>query len=229
MLLFIFIMGCSENYGKIKTQSESDAKATEKELIDNWSDYDIRFKQQRKFSFDLHFHERKTGKERRKSSTCKQNDESSNQMDYKSLNKLCWSESFAKITKRERARADRVGVPFSVVDFKIEDSKQNADYARHLLTLLSKSVRVTDEFGWINQEHIGVLLFNAGTDGARKFVEKLRPNFHLIYYLLTLPSALIRLIQIIQKVKTETKLKIHKLNTQIQINNSLNTLRSFSK
>ena len=45
ILLFIFIMGCSGNYGKIKTLSEGDSKAAEKELIDNWSGYDIRFKQ----------------------------------------------------------------------------------------------------------------------------------------------------------------------------------------
>ena len=44
-LMIGFIMGCSGNYGKIKTQSESESKSTQKELIDNWSDYDIRFKQ----------------------------------------------------------------------------------------------------------------------------------------------------------------------------------------
>ena len=41
ILLFIFIMGCSGNYAKIKTQSESDSKVTQQELIDNWSDYNI--------------------------------------------------------------------------------------------------------------------------------------------------------------------------------------------
>jgi hypothetical protein len=40
-LLFIFIMGCSGNYGILKYQSKSESKATKRELIDNWSDYDI--------------------------------------------------------------------------------------------------------------------------------------------------------------------------------------------
>ena len=40
-IAFVFIMGCSGNYGNIKTQSESDSKVTQRELIDNWSDYDI--------------------------------------------------------------------------------------------------------------------------------------------------------------------------------------------
>ncbi|MHC4244943.1 MAG: hypothetical protein ACYSU4_21245 [Planctomycetota bacterium] len=44
ILIFAFIMGCLGNYGKLKTQSESDSKVTQQELIDNWSDYDIWFK-----------------------------------------------------------------------------------------------------------------------------------------------------------------------------------------
>ncbi len=41
VLIFIFIIGCSGDYGKLKTQSGSDSKVTQRELIDNWSDYDI--------------------------------------------------------------------------------------------------------------------------------------------------------------------------------------------
>jgi hypothetical protein len=38
---FAFIMGCAGNYGKFRRQSESESKVTKRELIDNWSDYDI--------------------------------------------------------------------------------------------------------------------------------------------------------------------------------------------
>ena len=41
ILIFIFIIGCSGNYGKLIPQSESDSKVTQRELIDNWSDYNI--------------------------------------------------------------------------------------------------------------------------------------------------------------------------------------------
>ena len=34
-------MGCAGTYGKYKTQSEDKSKVTKRELIDNWSDYDI--------------------------------------------------------------------------------------------------------------------------------------------------------------------------------------------
>ncbi len=40
-IAFICIVGCSEKYGEVKKQSESDAKATEKELLNNWTEYNI--------------------------------------------------------------------------------------------------------------------------------------------------------------------------------------------
>ena len=44
ILSLALIIGCSGNYGKLKTQPESDSKVTQQELINNWSDYDIRFR-----------------------------------------------------------------------------------------------------------------------------------------------------------------------------------------
>ena len=43
ILIFVLMMGCSGNYGKLKTQSSNDSKITQQKLIDNWSDYDIWF------------------------------------------------------------------------------------------------------------------------------------------------------------------------------------------
>jgi len=43
ILILIFIMGCSGNSGKLKTQPESVSKVAQRELIDNSSDYDIRY------------------------------------------------------------------------------------------------------------------------------------------------------------------------------------------
>ncbi len=41
LISLAFIMGCSGNYGTLKTQSESESKVTKRELIDNWSENDI--------------------------------------------------------------------------------------------------------------------------------------------------------------------------------------------
>jgi hypothetical protein len=40
-LIFVFMMGCSGNYGNQKTLSKSDSTVTQQKLIDNWSDYNI--------------------------------------------------------------------------------------------------------------------------------------------------------------------------------------------
>ena len=41
LIVFLLAIGCSGTYGKFKRQSESESKVTKRELIDNWSDYDI--------------------------------------------------------------------------------------------------------------------------------------------------------------------------------------------
>ena len=42
-IAFVFIMGCSGNYANIKNLSESESKAIQQELEDNWSDYNINY------------------------------------------------------------------------------------------------------------------------------------------------------------------------------------------
>ena len=37
------ILGCSGNYANLRNLSESESKATQQELFDNWSDYNIRY------------------------------------------------------------------------------------------------------------------------------------------------------------------------------------------
>ena len=42
MLIFVLLAtGCAGNYGIFKRKTGSESKATKRELIDNWSDYDI--------------------------------------------------------------------------------------------------------------------------------------------------------------------------------------------
>lgn len=44
LIAFVFLMGCLGPHAHLETQSESDSKVTLQELDDNWSDYDIWFK-----------------------------------------------------------------------------------------------------------------------------------------------------------------------------------------
>ena len=41
LTLFLCIVGCSGRYGEVKTQTESDARDTEKELLNSWTEYDV--------------------------------------------------------------------------------------------------------------------------------------------------------------------------------------------
>ena len=40
-LIIGFMTGCSGNYGKTHIQSENDAKATQNELLNNWTEYNV--------------------------------------------------------------------------------------------------------------------------------------------------------------------------------------------
>ncbi len=42
-MVFHFIFGCAGNYANIRNLSESESKAIQQELLDNWSDYDISY------------------------------------------------------------------------------------------------------------------------------------------------------------------------------------------
>jgi hypothetical protein len=43
LIVFLLIIGCSGNNANIRNLSESESEAIHQELLDNWSDYDIRY------------------------------------------------------------------------------------------------------------------------------------------------------------------------------------------
>ena len=44
LIVFLLIIGCSGNNANIKDLSESESRVTQQKLMDNWSDYDIRYR-----------------------------------------------------------------------------------------------------------------------------------------------------------------------------------------
>ena len=44
ILISTIIIGCSGSYGNLQTQSGSESKVTRKQLMDNWLDYNIRYR-----------------------------------------------------------------------------------------------------------------------------------------------------------------------------------------
>jgi lipopolysaccharide/colanic/teichoic acid biosynthesis glycosyltransferase len=81
------------------------------------------------------------------------------------------TDKFRTILERERARADRTGKEFSFVVFDLENADKDYSTTRHLTSVLSRRLRLTDEVGWFDNELIGVCLAYTSAEGASKFAE----------------------------------------------------------
>ena len=92
----------------------------------------------------------------------------------KSVGPIWSKEEFIRIIETERARADRVGLRFSIVKFDIEDSKVKDKSVARLLRLLSERLRLTDEVGWLAESRIGALLYNTHPDDACYLAAQIR-------------------------------------------------------
>ena len=67
-------------------------------------------------------------------------------------------EKFRKIIQHERDRADRNAHIFSIIAFRVDDGSGEENTARHLVKVVNKRIRSTDETGWLDTTQIGVLL-----------------------------------------------------------------------
>ena len=90
-----------------------------------------------------------------------------------------WSKvEFIRIIETERARADRVGLRFSIVIFEFEDSKFKDKSLERLLKLLSERLRLTDEIGWVSESRIGALLYSTHPDDACYLAAQIRDQMN---------------------------------------------------
>jgi len=100
---------------------------------------------------------------------------------------------FRALLEHERRRADRTGDRFSIALFDIPNSDEDINHTCFLPDLITDAVRSTDEVGWLDAHHVGVLLVDTPREGAhevvKKFSKKLAPGQHLTdYHILTYPS-----------------------------------------
>ena len=114
----------------------------------------------------------------------------------KKNNPLCgvYSENeFRALLEHERKRADRTGDKFSIALFDIPDSDEDINNACFLSDLITDVVRSTDEVGWLDKDHIGVLLVDTPREGAqevvKKFFQEMASEQYLCkYHIFTYPS-----------------------------------------
>jgi lipopolysaccharide/colanic/teichoic acid biosynthesis glycosyltransferase len=82
-------------------------------------------------------------------------------------------ERFRDLIERERSRADRTGICFSLVVFNHKGRKRDTYHTLyHLVGLLTSRARTSDEIGWFDKTSLGVVLIGAGEAGATEFGRK---------------------------------------------------------
>jgi len=79
-------------------------------------------------------------------------------------------ENFCAALERERCRADRSGMPFALISFEAKNGRLNGEYTDYLAKAICTRMRTTDKVGWIDPQHIGLLLYNTNQSGAWSFV-----------------------------------------------------------
>ncbi len=100
-------------------------------------------------------------------------------------------EVFRKIIDRERDRANRTGEVFSMVVVVLPDNREHQDDLKLLTEILIPRVRTIDAVGWVDSQHVGILLPETNNAGACNFAEKIchgillvqtPPKFEVITY-----------------------------------------------
>lgn len=73
---------------------------------------------------------------------------------------------FYRVLRRERYKADRADDCFSLVSFEVGDPESDGSPFDLLMEVMDARLRATDEIGWIDKRHVGVLLSNTAYRGA---------------------------------------------------------------
>ncbi|OHB59823.1 MAG: hypothetical protein A2173_01050 [Planctomycetes bacterium RBG_13_44_8b] len=103
------------------------------------------------------------------------------------------SEQFHIMLEREKARVDRNAHQFSLVLFDTNDAGEKKFQVRSLTNLLVERIRWTDETGWFDDGHIGVVLPDTSGLDARKFADSVlkmlsAKSITPVYTIYTYPS-----------------------------------------
>lgn len=85
----------------------------------------------------------------------------------RTIRTLLSPEQFNAAIVRESARVDRGGTgDLSLVVFRITGASQNALSSVRLIHTILKRIRVTDDLGWFDKTHVGLLLPDTPINGA---------------------------------------------------------------
>jgi lipopolysaccharide/colanic/teichoic acid biosynthesis glycosyltransferase len=91
----------------------------------------------------------------------------------RSYQSMLTSEQMQIAIQRESARADRSGGEFALVLIRVKRKDHNALSTVRLAKTVLGRVRATDDVGWYDENHLGVILPDTNAAGAWRFVDQL--------------------------------------------------------
>lgn len=83
------------------------------------------------------------------------------------------SAEFQKIVAIERCRVNRNGGTFALIVFKLEKAQLEMDLLLKLVRGISQRARLSDQLGWYDHDHLGLILPETSALGAQKFISDL--------------------------------------------------------
>lgn len=89
------------------------------------------------------------------------------------IRKVTSAEDFQRVVTMERSRVNRNGGSFALIVFKLEASQSEFDLLKKLVQGIYRRTRMSDQLGWYNHHHIGLMLPETSEAGARKLVSDL--------------------------------------------------------
>ncbi|QOV88468.1 sugar transferase [Humisphaera borealis] len=90
---------------------------------------------------------------------------------WRTLESLPTSEQIERLITREVARAERNGLHFSLVLFRVKRGGRLGLNEKRLALTLLRRVRVTDEVGWFDADHLCAVLPDTSSQGAQIFAD----------------------------------------------------------
>ncbi len=88
-----------------------------------------------------------------------------------------YSKDFRKTLKIERERSDRSGLPFSILIFALKKTAKFQNDVDLMKNFLSHRLRATDCVGWIDDDNIGITMFNTMPTGAKVLAKDIHNMF----------------------------------------------------
>jgi len=79
----------------------------------------------------------------------------------------------AWVIQRERARSDRNGQPFCLLALMLRADAQSSEAVERLVAICRARLRVTDEFGWLENDTLAIVLPETPAAGAWKVADDL--------------------------------------------------------